>query len=43
MLRTYPNNGITVEISALEGYAFQLSNSLSQLASRDSAFSKVRI
>ena len=41
MLRTYPNNGITVEIAALEGYAFQLSNSLSQLASRDSAFSKI--
>ena len=41
MLRTYPNNGITVEIAALDGYAFQLSNSLSQLASSDSSFSKI--
>ena len=41
MLRTYPNNGITVEIAALEGYAFQLSNSLSQIASKNSEFSKI--
>ena len=41
MLRTYPNNGLTVEISASQGYAFQLSNSLSQIASKDSLFSKI--
>ena len=41
MLRTYPPNGINVEIAALSGYAFQLSNSLSQLASGVSDFSNI--
>jgi hypothetical protein len=41
MLNTYPPNGINVEIGALNGYAFQLSNSLSQLASKDSDFSNI--
>ena len=41
MLRTYPPDGINVEINALNGYAFQLSNTLSQLASGDSDFSNI--
>ena len=41
MLRTYPSDGINVEIGALNGYAFQLSNSLSQIASEDSDFSNI--
>ena len=41
MLRTYPQNGINVQIGALNGYAFQLSNSLSQLASNDNTFSNI--
>jgi hypothetical protein len=41
MLRTYPSNGIDVEINALHGYAFQITNSLNQIASNDSYFSKI--
>ena len=41
LLRTYPQNGVNVEIKALQGYGFQIANSLSQLASGDSAFSKI--
>ena len=41
MLRTYPSNGINVEINALDGYAFQITNSLNQLVSNDSAFSNI--
>ena len=41
MLKTYPQNGINVEINALKGNSFQLSNSISQLASNDSSFSKI--
>ena len=41
MLRTYPQNGIDVQINALGGYAFQFTNSISQLLSEDSAFSKI--
>ena len=41
MLRTYPYNGINVEIKALAGFAFQLSNTLSQLVDEDSPFSKI--
>ena len=40
-MRTYPQNGVNVEIKAVQGYGFQMSNSLSQLASRESAFSKI--
>ena len=31
MLRTYPYNGRNVEINALAGYAFQITNSLNQM------------
>ena len=41
MLQTYPSNGVNVEISALDGYAFQLSNSISQILSNDSQFSNI--
>jgi len=41
MLETYPSDGINVEIRALNGYAFQLSNSLSQILSNDSLFSNI--
>jgi hypothetical protein len=41
MLETYPSDGINVEIRALNGYAFQLSNSLSQILSNDSIFSNI--
>ena len=41
MLRTYPQDGINVEIKALHGYGFQIANSLSQIASNDSSFSKI--
>ena len=41
MLRTYPQNGINVEVNALAGYGFQLSNSLSQLIANDSTFSMI--
>jgi len=41
MLRTYPSNGINVEINALNGYAFQLTNTLSQLVAQDSEFSNI--
>ena len=43
MLRTYPNNGINVEIKALSGYAFQLTNSLNQLDFKYSSFSKINL
>ena len=36
MLRTYPSDGINVEVEALNGYAFQLSNSLRQITSNNS-------
>ena len=41
MLRTYPHNGLDTEINALDGYAFQFTNSLNQLLSSDSAFSNI--
>ena len=41
MLRTYPSDGINVEINALDGYGFQLTNSLSQLVAQDSDFSNI--
>ena len=41
MLRTYPHNGISVQINALDGYAFQITNSLNQIISNDSAFSNI--
>ena len=43
MLRTYPHNGIDVQIGALDGYAFQLTNSLNELASNDSDFSNINL
>ena len=41
MLRTYPHNGINVEINVLAGYAIQMTNSLNQLISNESAFSNI--
>jgi len=41
MLRTYPHNGISVQINALNGYAFQITNSLNQIISNDSSFSNI--
>ena len=41
MLRTYPYNGLDTEIKALDGYAFQFTNSLNQLLSNVSAFSNI--
>ena len=41
MLRTYPYNGRNVEINALAGYAFQITNSLNQLVSNDNDFSNI--
>ena len=41
MLRTYPHNGLDTEINALDGYAFQFTNSLNQLVAADSAFSNI--
>ena len=42
-LRTYPSNGINVEVNALDGFAFQITNSLNQLISNDSAFSNINL
>ena len=42
-LRTYPSNGINVEVNALDGYAFQITNSLNQLISNDSDFSNINL
>ena len=41
MLRTYPHNGLNTEINALDGYAFQFTNSLNQLLYNVSAFSNI--
>ena len=41
MLRTYPSDGLNTEINALDGYAFQFTNSLNQLVSNDSRFSNI--
>ena len=41
MLRTYPHDGLDTEVKALNGYAFQFTNSLNQLISNDSAFSNI--
>ena len=41
MLRTYPHNGISVQINALDGYAFEITNSLNQIISNDSSFSNI--
>ena len=41
MLKTYPFTGINVEINALNGYAFQLTNSLNELVVNDSDFSNI--
>ena len=43
MLKTYPNNGINIEIKGSDGYAFQLSNSLNQLDNKYSSFSKINL
>ena len=41
MLKTYPFNGIDVQINALNGYAFQLTNSFNELVANDSDFSNI--
>ena len=41
MLRTYPHNGINVEVNALDGYAFQITNSLTQQGTNESDFSNI--
>ena len=41
MLNTYPSDGVDVQINALDGYAFQLTNSLNQLVANDSDFSNI--
>ena len=41
MLNTYPSDGVDVQITALNGYAFQLTNSLNQLVANDSDFSNI--
>ena len=41
MLKTYPSDGGNVEIKALNGFACQFTNSLSQITSEDSEFSNI--
>ena len=43
MLKTYPYNGIDVEIEARKGYAFQITNSLNQIISNESYFSNINL
>ena len=43
MLTTYPTDGINVEINGLNGYAFQMAQSINQLISPDTFFSKINL
>ena len=41
MLQTVPHNCLDTQINALDGYAFQFTNSLNQLVASDSDFSNI--